>query len=80
MRPAPVIDMVGIGLRLGVSKTRVRQYVAEPGFPEGYLLSVGWVWMTADVEAWIKRRRPDLVETQNRPAAEGGHGAEPGAT
>lgn len=61
MQPAPVMGLTEIAARLGVSKRRARDYAAEPGFPTGHRLSVGWVWMTADIEAWIGRRRPDLA-------------------
>lgn len=61
MQGVPIMGLVEIAARMGVSKTRVRQFAAEPGFPVGYRLSVGWVWMTADVEAWLRRRRPDLA-------------------
>lgn len=55
------MGLVEIAARMGISKTRARQYAAEPGFPQGYRISVGWVWMAADVEAWLRHRRPDLV-------------------
>lgn len=61
------MGLVEIAGRMGISKSSVRHYVAEPGFPRGYKLSVGWVWMTADVEAWIRHRRPDLAATAEPP-------------
>lgn len=67
MRGAPVMGLVEIAARMRISKTRARQYVAEPGFPAGYRLSVGWVWMTADIEAWLRHRRPDLIEDAEPP-------------
>jgi hypothetical protein len=66
---APIMGLVEIAARMGISKTRARQYVAEPGFPRGYLLSVGWVWMTADVEAWLRHRRPDLFADESPPGS-----------
>jgi prophage regulatory protein len=59
MEPVPVMGLVEVAQRLGVSKSRARQLADGKDFPHGYRLSVGWVWMTADVEAWIAKRRPD---------------------
>lgn len=47
-----------IAKRLGVTKSRADQLVREKGFPDGRKLTMGWVWSTEDVEAWIARRRP----------------------
>lgn len=62
MQRAPVMGLVEIAARMGVSKSRARQYAAEAGFPDGYRLSMGKVWMAADVEAWLAVRRPDLID------------------
>lgn len=52
-----------IALRLGVSKSRGNQLVREKDFPDpAARLIMGPVWETADVEAWIARRRPELAD------------------
>lgn len=58
-----------IGDRLGgVSRQRVQQIIAKPGFPPPYdELQMGKVWRIADVEAWIKVHRPDLIDTEPGP-------------
>lgn len=60
------LDLMGtaeIALRLHVSKSRANQIVRERDFPEAAArLIMGPVWETADVEAWIARRRPQLAE------------------
>lgn len=49
--------------RIGMSRQRVQQLAEEPGFPEPYdHLLMGRVWRTEDVEAWIRRYRPDLAD------------------
>jgi prophage regulatory protein len=56
-------DVVGvheIAERLGVSRTRARQLVASKGFPDPCVLRMGSVWSRTDVEAWIRRNRPQL--------------------
>lgn len=55
------MGLVEIAERLGVSKSRARQLAAGKDFPDGWTLSMGRVWMAADVEAWIARRRPDTA-------------------
>lgn len=48
-----------IAVRLGVSKSRANQIVRERTFPEPVArLTMGPVWETVDVEAWIKANRP----------------------
>lgn len=47
-----------IAERLGVSKKRAEQIVKQKGFPDGRRLTLGWVFSTADVEAWIAKHRP----------------------
>ena len=52
-----------IALRLGVGKSRANQIVRERTFPEpASRLTMGPVWESADVEAWIARYRPHLAE------------------
>lgn len=52
-----------ISRRLGLSKQRTHQIVRERSFPEpAAVLTMGQVWQTADVEAWIRTHRPQLVE------------------
>jgi prophage regulatory protein len=48
--------------RLGVSRQRVQQLIARPDWPAPYdELAMGKVWRIADVEAWVRRHRPDLT-------------------
>lgn len=58
-----------IGDRLGgVSRQRVQQIIAKPGFPAPYdELQMGKVWRISDVEAWIRSNRPDLVDSEPGP-------------
>src|ERR1041384_158157 len=56
MGGTPVMGLVEIAARLGVSKSRARQLADSKDFPNGWKLSMGKVWMTTDVEAWIGRR------------------------
>jgi predicted DNA-binding transcriptional regulator AlpA len=60
--PCPVMGLVEIAARLGVSKSRARQLAAEGGFPPPWRLSAGSVWAAEDVEAWIRVRRPPPAE------------------
>ena len=49
--------------RLGVSRQRAYQIITRKDFPDPYqVLEMGKVWDAADVEAWIKKRRPHLDE------------------
>lgn len=42
-----------IGELLGISRQRVQQLIASPGFPKPYVvLAMGKVWRTKDVVAW----------------------------
>lgn len=63
------LDVMGtaeIAQRLGVSKSRANQIVRERDFPEAAVrLTMGPIWMTADVEAWIARRRPQLADRED---------------
>lgn len=50
-----------IAVRLGVTRQRVYQLVTRKGFPDPIAsLSMGQVWLTGDVEAWIRANRPHL--------------------
>jgi predicted DNA-binding transcriptional regulator AlpA len=49
-----------IAERLGVSKSRADQITRERDFPLGKRLRMGTVWSASDVEAWIRRRRPQV--------------------
>lgn len=51
-----------ISVRLGVGRSRADQITREKDFPAGRRLKMGTVWSTADVEAWIKKRRPKPEE------------------
>lgn len=53
-----VVGLAEIAQRLGVSKTYARELASRKGFPEGTRLTMGKVWSTADVEAWIAKNRP----------------------
>lgn len=58
-----LMGVAEIGVRLGVTRSRAAQIVLEKGFPEpAARLTMGVIWETADVEAWIARHRPHLVE------------------
>jgi hypothetical protein len=55
-----LMGVVEISRRLGVSKSRARQITAARGFPAPYArLTMGVIWRTKDVEAWIARYRPE---------------------
>lgn len=56
------MGLAEVAQRLGVSKSRARQLAETRDFPDGTRLAMGKVWSTADVEAWIARRRPHLAE------------------
>ena len=49
-----------IRMRLGgISRQRVYQITSRPDFPQPIAeLGQGKVWGAADVEAWIRRKRP----------------------
>jgi len=52
---APYMGTAEIGRLIGVSRQRVHQLTAKPGFPEPYdVLAMGKVWQRADVEAWAR--------------------------
>lgn len=52
------MGLAEIAQRLGISKTYARELSQQRGFPVGTKLNQGWVWSTADVEAWIAKHRP----------------------
>lgn len=61
MHLVPVPDVMGlaeIAQRLGVSKSWARRLSERRDFPDGQRLTMGQVWDTADVEAYIARRWP----------------------
>jgi predicted DNA-binding transcriptional regulator AlpA len=47
-----------IAARLGISKSYARRLADHRNFPEPTVLTMGQVWSTADVEAWIAKHRP----------------------
>jgi predicted DNA-binding transcriptional regulator AlpA len=53
-----VMGLAEIAQRLGISKSYARELSGRRGFPAGTKLKQGWVWTTADVEAWIAKHRP----------------------
>ncbi|WFE35593.1 AlpA family phage regulatory protein [Micromonospora sp. WMMD975] len=49
---------------LGVSRTRAYQITNSKTFPDPVaVLSVGRIWLTEDVERWIRDHRPDLQDS-----------------
>lgn len=49
--------------RLGYSRQHTAMIVNSKGFPDPvYVLGMGRIWLTEDVEAWIRERRPGLAE------------------
>lgn len=69
------LDLMGvaeIAVRLGVTKSRARQIAGARGFPEpAARLTMGTIWQTADVEAWIARNCPGAPGTSSTNAAAG---------
>ncbi|MEU7979664.1 helix-turn-helix domain-containing protein [Micromonospora sp. NPDC049081] len=50
---------------LGVSRTRAYQITNSKTFPDpAAVLSVGRIWLTEDVERWIRDHRPDLQDRE----------------
>lgn len=74
VHPVGVPDVMGvaeIAERLGVGRSRADQITREKDFPDGRRLKMGTVWSTSDVEAWVKRRRPEppeATEVKARPS------------
>lgn len=51
----PYMGSSEIGREFGVSRQRVNQITAKPGFPEPYdVLSMGKIWQRAEVEKWAR--------------------------
>lgn len=49
--------------RLNVSRQRAYILIARRDFPEPWReLAIGKVWRSTDVEAWIRKHRPELAE------------------
>jgi hypothetical protein len=49
--------------RLRIGETRLKYYLALPSWPATYdELTMGRVWATEDVERWIVKHRPELLE------------------
>ncbi|MFI1996076.1 helix-turn-helix transcriptional regulator [Actinoplanes sp. NPDC020271] len=58
-RPA-LMGIQEIQRRLGRSRQRVQQLTTKADFPEPYqTLAMGRVWLADDVEAWIRKHRPN---------------------
>lgn len=56
-QPVDLMAAAEIAAMLGVSRQRVQQLVATPGFPPpAATLSMGKVWHAEDVRAWAERR------------------------
>lgn len=58
MAAPKVMGLAEIARRLGVSRSYARELAGRRGFPEATRLTMGQVWSTADVEAWIAKNRP----------------------
>lgn len=55
---AEIRDMLG-----GISRQRVNIITQSKGFPDPVAtLRMGSVWLRADVERWIRKHRPDLID------------------
>lgn len=50
--------------RLGYSRQHTAVLINSKGFPDPAVdyLEMGRIWLAADIEAWIRERRPDLAE------------------
>lgn len=58
-----VMGVTEIARRLGVTKSRADQITRQRDFPEpAARLTMGAIWETSDVEAWIAKYRPQLTE------------------
>jgi len=70
-----------IGERLGVSRQRVQQLAVKPNFPKPYdELQMGKVWLIADIEAWVREYRKDLVDVDSEADADETPSATPSST
>ena len=62
--PRSDIGLMGaaeIGTRLRLSRQRTHILINRKGFPDPQAdLAMGKVWLTEDVETWIKENRPNL--------------------
>jgi prophage regulatory protein len=62
-RTGRLVALREIAERLGVSPSRARQLADRWDFPAPYdELHMGRVWLTTDVEAWIREHRPPVDE------------------
>jgi prophage regulatory protein len=59
-----VMGVAEIARRLGISKSYARELAVGKGFPEPTRLTMGLVWTTEDVEAWIAQHRPPPDEPE----------------
>lgn len=60
-RPEPpeTVGAAEIAQMLGVSRQRVSQLTAQPGFPRPWLsLRMGKIWLASEVQDWMSRARP----------------------
>jgi predicted DNA-binding transcriptional regulator AlpA len=58
-RPEPpeTVGAAEIAQMLGVSRQRVSQLTAQPGFPEPWLsLRMGKIWLASDVRQWATQQ------------------------
>jgi prophage regulatory protein len=64
VRKLPLMGPHEIRLRFGGrSRQRIYQITRHESFPDPVAeLEMGKVWHRDDVEAWVRRYRPDLVE------------------
>jgi prophage regulatory protein len=51
---SPVMGRGEIARRLGVTPARAGTITRRKGFPAATRLTIGRVWLAADVEAWIR--------------------------
>jgi prophage regulatory protein len=55
----PLMGLQEIQKRLGLSRQRIQQLSERAGFPPPYqTLAMGRVWLTDDIETWIRTHRP----------------------
>src|ERR1043165_5762949 len=60
-----VIGAAEIGKMLGVSRQRVQQIVTRADFPTpAKVLAMGKIWLTGDVEKWVREHRTALTEPE----------------
>lgn len=61
-----LMGMFEIRDRLGVSRQRAHDLTRSKDFPEPYdEIALGRVWLTEDVEAWLRWYRPHLTQTDD---------------